>query len=320
MTVTLNAAALAPFLAATFCARDDGWPGGLTTGIQLFGGTQPPHPTLTAGAVTLSGQQYTLDLENWNPPAAGVVTLASPAVITPNTTGTATFLRVLIGGGQPLMDIPVSATAGDGFAQLSTLNAVSGAALQLLDLRFKLNTMGGMSVSPIVANYFLGALIGAPNPYMHEVSGHEVPYLGALSAGRRETSTLETLNDHPTVLRAYAGDVPAAATDPIGSATLLWTHTGIPARDLVDPVGSGLALAATVTANASASGTPTFLRVTRPPIDYFGAGGYLDGVVTPETVVQIPVGGAASGCSFSPTSFTAGQPATLVQLTVSLAS
>ena len=318
MTVTLNAAALAPFLAATFCARDDGYPGGIT-GVQLFGGTQPPHPTLSAGAVSLSAMQYTPTLGHWNPPAAGVVTLASPAVITPNATGTATFLRVHA-GGHPLMDIPVSATAGDGFAQLSTLNAVSGAALQLLDLRFKLNTVGGMSVSPIVANYFLGALIGAPNPYMHEVSGNEVPYLGALSAGWRETSTLETLNDHPTVLRAYAGDVPAAATDPIGSATLLWTHTGIPARDLVDPVGSGLALAATVTANASASGTPTFLRVTRPPNDYTSMGGYLDGVVTPETVVQIPVGGAASGCSFSPTSFTAGQPATLVQLTVSLAS
>lgn len=320
MPITLNHADLAPLLAATFCANDAGYPGGIYR-FQLFGGPQPSHPTITAGIVPLSTSLYTLTHDRWSAPAAGVVTLADPIEIPINATGTATFLRIYgaYGSGN-LMDIPVSTTPGDGVAVLSSLSAVSGSALHLTDLRIKLNTVGAMSVSPVVANYFLLALIGAPNPYMHESNGHEVPYLGALSAGWRETSTLETLNDHPTVLMAYAGDVPSSATDPIGSATLLWSRTGIPARDLVDPVGAGLALTATVTANAVATGTPSFLRVVRPSNDYTSMGGYLDGVVTPECVVQIPVGGAASGCSFSPTSLTAGQPATLVQLTVSLAS
>lgn len=318
MPITLNTAALAPLLAATFCANDSvGYPSGIYQ-CRLFEGAQPANPNITGGVTPLS-LPFALNHELWSAPAAGVLTLADPFLEIPtNVTGTASFLR-LYAVGAPLMDIPVSTTPGDGVAVLSSLSAVSGSALHLTDLRIKLNTVGAMSVSPVVANYFLLALIGAPNPYMHESSGHEVPYLGALSAGWRESSTLETLNDHPTVLMAYAGDVPSSATDPIGSATLLWSHTGIPARDLVDPVGAGLALTATVTANAVATGTPSFLRVVRPAVDY-SFGGYLDGVVTPECVVQIPVGGAASGCSFSPTSLTAGQPATLVQLTVSLAS
>lgn len=314
MPVTLNGATLAYALAPTFCYSDF-FAQSPISHVRLYGGTQPANPTITSGTTQLSGNAA-LTAANWNAPAAGVVTLSGAVEITPNATGTVTFIRLMYGTNS-LMDIPVATTAGSGNARLSTLSAVSGTPLQLLDLRIKLNTVGAMSVSPPVANYFLMSLCGMANPFTG--TGADINFLGAASSYRmaddNSTGTLLTL---ATTVSAYSGTVPASATAPLSGNTLLWQKSLSGAGDMFEIAGTGLTLTEGLSANAAASGTPTFIRIVRPEIAYTDS--YFDTVTTPQCTIQIPVGDASSGCSFSPTTLTSGASASLVQCTINLAS
>ena len=84
----------------------------------------------------------------------------------------------------------------------------------------------------------------------------------------------------------------------------------LPADSLVAVSGLGMALTGDQSANATLSGTPSYIRIEKAAWSDAGAG-----ISAPAYIAQVPIGVA---CAFSPATVTAGSNATLSNLTIVL--
>ena len=317
MPVTINPAAIEPALKHTFCAPSTAYTTALALcGIswcRVFSGTQPANPTVTTGITQVHSGNISLPTGTFLAPSGGVTRLASAITFTANVSGvTAVFARFYagtVGSGQPVMDVPLSMIAGIGAAVMSNTAMTSGATFTVNDLRFGLNTVGALSVNHAIAHYLLGMLtnktpIGVSSAYTPAlVLAAASKYRIVNEVGEELTATVP--------IRAYDGAAPASAND-AATGTMIWTKN-LASNDMFVVAGNGMALTGTMSAAASASGAPTYVRIVKPA--------YTEttwGSSAPECVIQAPVGPPTNGCAFSPATMTSGASANMTQFTVIL--
>lgn len=269
----------------------------------LCGGTMPANPLVTTGFTTLSGGVIVDG--GWLPPSDGVCTLSNPVAITPNANGTITFIRLCMAGSTTgVIDISVGLVGSGASCIVSSLTAVSGTPVAISDLRVKLNTTGDFSVGATIANDFLLSLLN---------TNRDSRYIAANAASRLEAPG--GAYTKAVTVNVYDGPIPAKADD-AATGTRLWTKA-ITGNNLFNVSGLGMSLAEALTANALASGTPTYARVVKAA--YSGVN-TIDGLTYswPATVFQLPIGPPTNGCIMTPGVLVSGQSATITNMTVTL--
>lgn len=264
---------------------------------KVFSGTMPTSPTVTTGITALTGD--TDCSLSFYPPSDGVTILGSNIVFTATATGTASFIRFYDPYNTPVYDVSASTSASIDTAVLSTLSVTTGNQFTLTNLRLKMAVTGDVSVSPGVANDFLYKMIGYTptyglSPKLFSNNDPAGSYLGT---------------DQVTY-SLYTGAIPTRA-DLAPTGTLVWTKTPTDACCFIQ-VGLGISLLSNLSANAVASGTPTYLRVRRSALTLSGYG------TLPEAIIQVPVATTGSGCTLSASTFTSGQSYSITGLTLTL--
>ncbi|MDO9571186.1 MAG: hypothetical protein Q7J58_17690 [Hydrogenophaga sp.] len=261
---------------------------------QLFSGARPADPTITSGITALSAVK-TLPVGTWLVASNGVAALAAPVGFTATATGTVSFVRFYYGSGTgPFLDVDVGLLASGEKAIVSTLSAVSGETVSLTDLRFRVATSGDTCVSPSVANEII-------NTWAKNISATVANGFGHL-AGFSKYNLATASNDRTVTVEAWDGPIPANSTvTPAG--TKLWSKS-ISGNELFATSGMSAALITNQTANAIASGTPTFVRATKAAYD-----------VIPATSMQAPVS-ALNGVQFAKAEMVSGVSNTLTNFTV----
>jgi len=290
MPVTLSPTHLTTIIAAAITDYASP-PGYYVTNCALFAGTQPANPTITSGITQLHSALVSLPGGTWFPPSNGVSALASPIGITANTTGTASFLRLYgDSAGIPLFDVPVGLPGSGSPAIMPSLNATSGASLQVSDLRFHVAASGALCFSPNVSNNIVG-----------QISANQATWTGGAAFSKYNIDS--GLYDRTVTLEAWDGPIP---TDPYATptGTKLWTKA-LAGDNLFAVSGMGMSLLSNQTANAIASGTPTFVRATKAAYSTY-----------PQSVLQAPIGGPTNGVMFSAETFTSGASVTMTNFTV----
>lgn len=297
MTVRLNPAAnLVNLINATFRQYGGGL-GSVVTHIGAFKGDMPADPTVTAG-VTMLHSTTVSTTGKFQAPSDGASLLASAISFTPNSSGTLSFVR-LYNSTVPVADISCGLIASGDSAIASTLTVVSGTPFSITDLRTRLATSGNTSVSPGVANHFLSVLLGASFP----------SYGTILAAFSRYDPGLTNYTRSITI-DIYDGGIPSRA-DQTATGTKLWTKSLTNDNLFASTSSLGLSLDLAQTANAIATGIPTYCRVSK-------AGFTSAGYSYPACVLQVPVSNASSGCVVSDSSFTSGSSYTITTLTLTL--
>lgn len=297
MTVRLNTAAnLLNLINATF-RHYGGGASTVVTHIGAFKGDMPANPTVTTG-VTMLHSATVPTTGKFQAPSDGVSILSSAISFTPNSSGTLSFVR-LYNSAVPVADISCGLVGSGDSAIASTLTVISGTPFSITDLRSRLATSGNTSVSPSVANHFLSILFGASFP----------SYDVILAAFSRYDPAL-TNYTRPVTLDIYTGGIPSRA-DQTATGTKLWTKSL--ANDNLFSLTStlGLSLDISQTANALATGTPTYCRVTK-------AGFTSGGIIFPACTLQVPVSNTSSGCVVSDSNFISGNSYTITNLTLTL--
>jgi hypothetical protein len=113
-------------------------------------------------------------------------------------------------------------------------------------------------------------------------------------------------------VHAYSGVIPASAND-AATGTLLWTKN-LTVDQMFSVSGNGMVLNGAMAANASATGTATYVRVVKAAYTestWFSS--------FPECVIQAPVGPPSNGVTFSPSAdMVSGVSANMTQFTVLL--
>lgn len=269
----------------------------VVTHIGAFKGDMPSNPTVTAGVTMLHSATVSTS-GKFQVPSDGVSLLASAISFTPNSSGTLSFVR-LYSGTTPIADISCGLVSSGASAIASTLDVLSGTPFSITDLRSRLATSGNISVNPSVANHFLSFLLGATSP----------SYGSILAAFSRYDQALGTFTRTIT-LDIYDGAIPNRA-DQTATGTKLWTKSLTNNNLFSNTTTLGLSLDLAQTANAIATGTPTYCRVTKL--------GYTTGGISyPTCVLQVPVSNASSGCVVSDSTFTSGSSYTITNLTLTL--
>lgn len=297
MSVNLNPAANLVNLINTTFSQHGGAVSNVVTHVGAFSGTIPSNPTVTTGVTMLHASTVSTS-GKFQAPSDGVSLLASSISITPNSSGTLSFIR-LYSSSTPVADISCGLVGSGDSAIVSTLNIVSGVPFSITDLRTRLATIGFVSVNPSVANFFLSYFTGSSTP----------SYGGNLAAfSRFDPGT--SLYNRTVTLDIYDGSIPTRA-DQTATGTKLWTKN-LSNNNLFSTTPTlGLALDVAQTANAIATGVPTYCRVTKL--------GYTSGGITyPTCILQVPVSNASSGCIVSDGTFTSGQSYTITNMTLTL--
>lgn len=254
----------------------------------------------------------------WALPSSGVTMLSSALPLYIRSTGLPTspipgFLR-FFNSSTPYLDIEVSAIKENKKAQISSMSAVTaGQVLALSDIRFKLATSGPLSFNNSLASAILRCL--TTTIYLEKIistssSGYEFGYGSIQDPYVLGGGGFAAV---PIIIEAYDGAIPASANDaPTG--TKLWTQTYTDNNSISIWLisGNSLGLNYTFSANALASGTPTYLRIYKnqynnPPM------------FVPKMVIQAPVGVGDGYAQFTANTFTAGQEVSLNSFTISFA-
>lgn len=304
MSVSLNAAYIEGKLASLFSDSQ------LNSGdyihqFKLCGGVMPANPTVLTGFTSYASLQPTDATSIWLPPSDGVVSLSAPLTFTPSAAGAITFLRMNVANGYGVFDIPLGLSGTNASGVVSSLTASVGVPVSVTDLRIKLNTAGNLSVGSALANLFLSSIVNSD--YMGN------PFFIASAASKwnpiaNDFSKTVTVN-------VYDGSIPAKADD-AATGTKLWTKS-ISSNNLFSVTGLGVSLAEGLTANALASGTPTYIRVVKAAYS-----GTLPQTGVPHswpaTVFQLPIGPPTNGCIMTPGVLVSGQSATITNMTVTL--
>ena len=97
--------------------------------IQIRSGTRPANADTTATGTLLA--TVTLAATAFGSASNGVATLADPAAVTAVATGTATWFRVISGGGSTVMDGDVGATSSGADLELATTSITSGLSVDV---------------------------------------------------------------------------------------------------------------------------------------------------------------------------------------------
>lgn len=274
--------------------------------FRVFSGTQPANPTITTGITACHASDVAMSNGNWLPPSNGVISLAAPLAFTSNGARVGSFVRFygnnVSSQSTPVMDVPLGTSIGAGNALINSVDFANAVTYNISTLRIKLNTVGTLFLNNAVANCFLGLMIGMP-PQSSEGGQYG---LGAFSRWGF-TSGSGTFTKALTV-KAYDGTPPASA---LVSATgnLLWSKT-LTADSLLAVSGLGMALTGDQSANATLSGTPSYIRIEKAAWTDAAAG-----ISAPACLAQVPIGVA---CAFSPATVTAGADTALSNLTIVL--
>lgn len=306
MTVRLNPTYFSSLLSAVF--SDQPYPA--ISGYQsviyamLCGGVQPESPSVTAGITVF--QSVVISSGKWLPPGDGVSMLSSPIVFTPTASGSITFLRLTyaVASNSGIVDIPIGLAGSGASAVVSSLVASSGVPVSVTDVRVKFNTAGSFSVGAVLANEFLSSLLMADR--------------GNSMRSTQAASRFDSVSNGYTravTVNVYDGTIPSHADNP-ATGIKLWTKS-ITSNNLFTVNGVGMSLFEALTANAIASGAPTYLRVVKAA--YTGLN-YQTGVADswPATVFQLPIGPPTNGCIMTPGVLVSGQSATITNMTVTL--
>jgi hypothetical protein len=281
---------------AVSTAITEGLPSGQIGFAQLFAGARPGDPTITSGITALSANR-SLPPGTWLASSNGVSALANSIGFTATASGTVSFIRFYFYGNQAvaILDVDVGLVSSGAKAIVSTLTAVSGQTVNLTDMRFRVAAFGDTCVSPSVANEIV-------NIWSHNEAvtvSNSYSNLAAFS----KRNVVSGVYDRPVTVEAWDGIIPAnSSATPTG--VKLWSKA-ITSNDLFAVSGLSASIISNQTANAIASGTPTFIRVTKAAYD-----------VIPATSLQAPVS-AQNGALFANTTMVSGQSNTLTNLTLS---
>lgn len=256
----------------------------------------------------------------WAAPSSGVTMLTSNLAIFIRGTGLPAspipgFLR-FYSAGTPVMDIEVSTTKGPQVAQLSSVSTVTaGQVLSLMDLKFRIATSGPVSLN----NSFASAILRQMTSQTQYIAvpalaspGYMAgfPWVYSINASSGETLVVSA----PIIATAYDGPIPTSANAE-ATGTKLWekSYSSANGSNIWEVSGSTMGLVYTFSANASASGTPTYIRITKPEVSITGTypGHY------PRFVVQVPVGVGSGTANFTQTDFVSGQSVSLNPFTLS---
>lgn len=268
-----------------------------TTNI-LTAGTAPNNYTLFTGS-------------NWSVPSEGVTILASGVSGLIKSSGlpagaAISFIRLLSNSGSvPIFDIPVDIAKGVDNAVLSKISGiVANEQVVLKDLRMKIVTKGGFSFNNALASAILRHIVGIPNTLLG--------YYGALMFGQGyvyETSSVTIAS--PLYMDIYDGaTIPESANlEPTG--TLLWKSTiSTSSTSYLEVNGTCISSTRQLTANATATGTATYIRIIKNAIT-------TGGTVYPKLTMQLKVG---VNCFFNTPNMVTGQSNTLEYFNVLILS
>lgn len=262
---------------------------------RLFAGQRPADPTITSGITALSDVK-SLPIGTWLVASNGVAALASAVGFAATATGTPSFIRFYYAGNAvaPILDVEVGLVSSGEKAIVSTLSAVSGQTVNLTDVRFRVATSGDTCVSPSVANEIVNTWANNINATVHVGYG----YLAGFSKFNIVTASY----DRAVTVEAWDGPIPSTSSaTPTG--TKLWTKS-ISGNELFAVSGLSAALMQNQTANAIASGTPTFVRATKAAYSSI-----------PATSMQAPVS-PLNGVQFANETMVSGVSNTLTNFTV----
>lgn len=274
------------------------------TAFQLCKGTIPLS-TVSSGMPTADalGNAFTaLTGTNFTSPVNGSSSLISPVTI-PIKSGVtnqlATYMRgVYSSDVYPLFTLEVSNTNSASAAKFNITTVSTGNTVQLTGLTFSLQNGSDTLLSTAFYNNILAYLLG-------KTTGQG--YNNSLMFGYPKVFNPSTGAEANAVLavEAYDGPVP---TDPeAATGTLLWKSTiSTTSTSYLEANGLCISSTRTLTANATATGTATHIRIIKNAITSGGA-------VYPKLTMQLKVG---VNCFFNSPNMVTGQSNTLEQFNV----
>jgi hypothetical protein len=260
---------------------------------QFFAGARPADPTISTGITALSAVK-TIASGTWMVSSNGVAALASHIGFPVTANGSLSFIRFYTATNQPILDVDVGLVASGEKAIVSTLTATSGQVINLQDMRFRVATSGDTCVSPSVANEIV-------NTWANNLNATVSYSFSSLSGFSKHNPEVGDYTKTVTV-EAWDGPIPANSTaTPAG--VKLWSKS-ITGDNLFQVSGMAAALMQNQTANAIASGTPTFVRAVKAAYS-----------TIPATSMQAPVS-ALNGVQFANADMVSGASNTLTNFTV----
>ncbi len=278
------------------------------THFQLCKGNIPLTTTVNGmpTADTLGSAFTALSGSNFTAPVNGASNLISPVTIPIKagvTNQTATYMRgVWSSDSYPLMTIDVSASSSASAAKFNQLTVSTGNTIQLTGLNFSLQNTTDTLLSTAFYNNILAYLLG-------KTTGQG--YTNSLMFGYPKVYNVSTGAEVNAVLavEAYDGVVP---TDPeAAGGNLLWKSTiATTSTSYLEVNGSCISSTRQLTANATATGTATYIRIIKNAIT-------TGGTVYPKLTMQLKVG---VNCFFNTPNMVTGQSNTLEQFNVLILS
>ena len=276
--------------------------------FQLCKGSVPTTTVANGMPVadTLGSAFTALSSANFTSPVNGSSSLISPVTIPIKsgvTNQTATYMRgVWSNDSYPLFTVDVSNTNTPTAAKFNLTTVSTGNTVQLTALNLALQNTTDTLLSTAFYNNILAYLLG-------KTTGQG--YNNSLMFGYPKVFNVSTGAEVNAVLavEAYDGPVP---TDPEAAAgTLLWKSTiATTSTSYLEVNGTCVSSSRTLTANATATGTATYIRIIKNAIT-------TGGTVYPKLTMQLKVG---VNCFFNSPNMVTGQSNTLEQFNVLLLS
>jgi len=279
------------------------------THFQLCKGNVP-LTTVASGmpvADTLGSAFTSLTGANFTAPVNGVSSMIAPVTIPIKsgvTNQTATYMRgVSTNDTYPLFTVDVSSVASANAARFNQTLISTGNSIQLLGLNLSLQNGADTLLSTAFYNNILASLLG-------KSTGQG--YNNNLMFGYPKVVRLDTNAEVDAVLavEAYDGVIP---TDPeeAPTGTLLWRSViATTSTSYLEVNGTCISSTRQLTANATATGTATYIRIIKDAITTGGA-------VYPKLTMQLKVG---VNCFFNTPNMVGGLSNTLEQFNVLILS
>lgn len=293
------------------------------TGFRLYKGTLPvslasvlnDSDCLSSGSLggTVGTQNLPYSSNNmWSSPSSGVIILSAAQPIYIRGSGLPAspipgFIR-FFRNTEACLDIEVSNIRESKKASISSVAAVTASqVLALMDIRFKINVSGPLSFN----NAFAGAILKGLTVYPGQIGNTNVGSYGLFAGFPYCQNDAGAPTAVAITAEAYDGPVPASCNDE-ATGTKLWSksYSSTTGANIWSANGNSLELVYTFTANAIASGTPTYVRITKSEYTT-GSARY------PRMVVQAPIGIGVGYAQFSANNFVAGSSVSLNSFVIS---
>lgn len=337
MAVKINPASLEDVLKLVFTntsvigndySHSDNWTSSylpMVDSFEVYKGPMPSNPSVANSLNSLG--TGSLPTGSFAAPSQGVSILSvprefnTPVSLPASPIPSYVRLKNVINVPMDFIDIDAAASAAAKVCVLSQMTALSSSSTYSLeDIRFKIKTQGDFSFNNTIANHILRLLLnispessgkrgylsfGSAMIYENNSQISAMPNKDDATSGGTATTTALRIS-------AYTGAIPNSAND-VATGIKVWEYAvdmNVSRSEpcIFDVAGNTVFLNRSLTANATANGTITYIRVQKDGVSS-SASGFTNSY--PTMVMQVPVGSGAGQAQMSKTIVTSGESITL---------